>query len=150
MCITRSSGMVTPPGTCVRTTRCGLRALLKTGFCFPPFCDRCTLHRPDIVAHCTALTLRQRGASVHCPPHQLAGSEEERVGGTSGHELQCEHSNAQTLPKGQGGESSPTFRCHARLTLLQISSHEHYVSYPEHKKQPVAVKTRSFCASFDK
>lgn len=31
-----------------------------------------------------------------------------------------------------------------------ISSHEHYVSYPEHKKQPVAVKTRSFCASFDK
>ena len=129
------------PGTCVRTTPCGRRALLKTGFASRHFV---------VVAHCTALTLRQRGASVRCPPHQLAGSEEERVGGTSGHELQCEHSNAQTPPKGQGGESSPTFRCHARLTLLQISSHEHYVSYPEHKKQPVAVKTRSFCASFDK
>ncbi len=51
---------------------------------------------------------------------------------------------------GGGGGLSLTCRCHARLTLLQISSHEHYVSYPEHKKQPVAVKTRSFCASFDK
>lgn len=38
----------------------------------------------------------------------------------------------------------------ANLTPSQISSHEHYVPYPDHKKQPVAVKTRSFCSSFDK
>ena len=37
-----------------------------------------------------------------------------------------------------------------RHSATQVSSREHYVPYPEHKKQPVAVKTRSFCASFDK